>query len=326
MSDRHGGVQPRHDRAGRHARPRCTSARRRGSSPGSSGYRTCWREPAAQAIAGDPHAFTIRPEKIALAEPDAPVGGDDCSATGTVREVVYLGAVTRYIVRAGRRRHARGDAAEPHHVVDGGAAGARQGRPPDLAAEQQSDGRGAFGRLGGVFGPGGGTRMSVRIRSCSRVVSVLAIVAAACGSESDDGTPSDGGDTGSSVDVVDTIGDTEGELNLIAWPGYTEKSWVKPFEDETGCKVSVKYGNTLRRHGQPDPQQPGSVRRRVGLGRCHEPADRQRATCRRSTRRCSPRLSDVIAVAQRRRPVRTPPTTSWTATCTACRTCTGRTS
>jgi putative spermidine/putrescine transport system substrate-binding protein len=85
--------------------------------------------------------------------------------------------------------------------------------------------------------------MSARIKLLA-LVSVLAIVAAACGSESDDGTPSAGGDTGSSVDVVDAIGDTEGELNLIAWPGYTEKGWVKPFEDETGCKVSVKYGNT----------------------------------------------------------------------------------
>jgi putative spermidine/putrescine transport system ATP-binding protein len=54
--------------------------------------------PVAQAIAGDTHAFTIRPEKIVLAELDATPTGDDCSATGTVREVVYLGAVTRYIV------------------------------------------------------------------------------------------------------------------------------------------------------------------------------------------------------------------------------------
>jgi putative spermidine/putrescine transport system ATP-binding protein len=52
----------------------------------------------ARSITGDPQAFTIRPEKIALAEPNAVVAADDCSATGTVREVVYLGAVTRYIV------------------------------------------------------------------------------------------------------------------------------------------------------------------------------------------------------------------------------------
>ncbi len=33
-----------------------------------------------------------------MVEVDAPVAGDDCTATGHVREVVYLGAVTRYIV------------------------------------------------------------------------------------------------------------------------------------------------------------------------------------------------------------------------------------
>ena len=52
----------------------------------------------AATIAGDPHPFTIRPEKIAMREPDEQAGPDDCAATGHVREVVYLGAVTRYIV------------------------------------------------------------------------------------------------------------------------------------------------------------------------------------------------------------------------------------
>jgi putative spermidine/putrescine transport system ATP-binding protein len=52
----------------------------------------------AAAIAGDPHPFTIRPEKIAMGEPGGQVGPDDCTATGHVREVVYLGAVTRYVV------------------------------------------------------------------------------------------------------------------------------------------------------------------------------------------------------------------------------------
>jgi putative spermidine/putrescine transport system ATP-binding protein len=52
----------------------------------------------AAAIAGDPHPFTIRPEKISMHEFDVPVDGDSCTATGHVREVVYLGATTRYIV------------------------------------------------------------------------------------------------------------------------------------------------------------------------------------------------------------------------------------
>jgi len=41
-----------------------------------------------------------------------------------------------------------------------------------------------------------------------------------------------------------SIGKGEGALTLVAWQGYTEKQWVKPFEQQTGCKVSVKYGPT----------------------------------------------------------------------------------
>src|SRR5438128_294888 len=53
---------------------------------------------AAAAIAGDAQPFTIRPEKISMHELGAPVEGDSCTATGHVREVVYLGATTRYVV------------------------------------------------------------------------------------------------------------------------------------------------------------------------------------------------------------------------------------
>lgn len=53
---------------------------------------------AASTIAGDPHAFTIRPEKIAMVAPDAEVPEGAYSASGSVRDVVYLGASTRYIV------------------------------------------------------------------------------------------------------------------------------------------------------------------------------------------------------------------------------------
>ena len=54
---------------------------------------------AAEAVTGDPHAFTIRPEKIAMQDLDTPVDAERCTATGHVREVVYLGAVTRYLVQ-----------------------------------------------------------------------------------------------------------------------------------------------------------------------------------------------------------------------------------
>jgi putative spermidine/putrescine transport system substrate-binding protein len=76
------------------------------------------------------------------------------------------------------------------------------------------------------------------------VISVLALVAAACGSESESGGPSAAATGSEGPAAIDTIGEGEGALSLVAWPGYTEKDWVKPFEDETGCKVDVKYGNT----------------------------------------------------------------------------------
>jgi putative spermidine/putrescine transport system ATP-binding protein len=52
----------------------------------------------AQRIVGSSGTFTIRPEKIRLAEPDATVGPQETSATGIVRSVVYLGPDTRYVV------------------------------------------------------------------------------------------------------------------------------------------------------------------------------------------------------------------------------------
>ncbi|HWC71622.1 MAG TPA: ABC transporter ATP-binding protein [Actinomycetota bacterium] len=54
---------------------------------------------AAAAIIGSRHAVTIRPEKIHLAlDVNAAVAEGECTATGVVTKVVYLGAVTRYTV------------------------------------------------------------------------------------------------------------------------------------------------------------------------------------------------------------------------------------
>ena len=78
-------------------------------------------------------------------------------------------------------------------------------------------------------------------RGLLAVAGVVFLVSAAC-SKSDNGTGGSGGPAAPSV--VSSIGPTEGKLNLIAWPGYTEDSWVKPFETQSGCKVTVKPGNT----------------------------------------------------------------------------------
>ncbi|HEU4401233.1 MAG TPA: ABC transporter ATP-binding protein [Candidatus Polarisedimenticolia bacterium] len=53
---------------------------------------------AATSLTGSPVPFTIRPEKIRLVEADAATPEGVCSAAGTIREVVYLGMHTRYLV------------------------------------------------------------------------------------------------------------------------------------------------------------------------------------------------------------------------------------
>ncbi len=56
------------------------------------------RGDAARALVGEDGLFTVRPEKIRLTEPGAPVADDEVGANGTIRNVVYLGPDTRYIV------------------------------------------------------------------------------------------------------------------------------------------------------------------------------------------------------------------------------------
>jgi putative spermidine/putrescine transport system substrate-binding protein len=72
------------------------------------------------------------------------------------------------------------------------------------------------------------------------VLSVVVLVGAACG-----------GGGGGGAKALESVGAGEGQLNLIAWIGYTEdgstdpnSDWVHPFEQQSGCKVTVKYGDT----------------------------------------------------------------------------------
>jgi len=53
---------------------------------------------AAQALLGQRGRFAIRPEKIRLGEPTDKVGADEHSALGKIKNVVYLGAETRFII------------------------------------------------------------------------------------------------------------------------------------------------------------------------------------------------------------------------------------
>jgi putative spermidine/putrescine transport system ATP-binding protein len=54
--------------------------------------------PLAEALTGTPATFSVRPEKIRLAEPGSAAPDGACQAPGRIRDVVYLGMHTRYLV------------------------------------------------------------------------------------------------------------------------------------------------------------------------------------------------------------------------------------
>jgi putative spermidine/putrescine transport system ATP-binding protein len=56
------------------------------------------RSDVAQKLTGRTDTFSIRPEKIRMVDPGTPVAPGWTALEGTIREVVYLGMFTRYIV------------------------------------------------------------------------------------------------------------------------------------------------------------------------------------------------------------------------------------
>ena len=56
------------------------------------------RGDVARAVIGSEGTFTVRPEKIRISGTDARVAEDEQSASGVIRDVIYLGSDTRYIV------------------------------------------------------------------------------------------------------------------------------------------------------------------------------------------------------------------------------------
>jgi putative spermidine/putrescine transport system substrate-binding protein len=66
------------------------------------------------------------------------------------------------------------------------------------------------------------------------VLAVLTVAITACGSSS----------SSSSSKLPTQIGKGEGQLNLVAWEGYAQPEWVKPFERQTGCTVHAKYAGS----------------------------------------------------------------------------------
>lgn len=86
-----------------------------------------------------------------------------------------------------------------------------------------------------------------RLLQAAAIGAAAVLTLAACG----------GSGSGSAGEVPDVpqfqgpVGDGEGQLNILAWPGYAEDGstdpkvdWVTPFEEATGCQVNVKTFGT----------------------------------------------------------------------------------
>ncbi|HEU4910705.1 MAG TPA: extracellular solute-binding protein [Actinomycetes bacterium] len=92
-----------------------------------------------------------------------------------------------------------------------------------------------------------------RLLRVAAALSAVGLVLTACGGD-DGGTSGTGGNGGDGGEAAPggpayegPVGDGEGSLNVLAWPGYAEDGstspdvdWVTPFEEETGCQVNVK--------------------------------------------------------------------------------------
>ncbi|HLP22441.1 MAG TPA: ABC transporter substrate-binding protein [Microbacteriaceae bacterium] len=81
----------------------------------------------------------------------------------------------------------------------------------------------------------------LRTRALIAGASALALMLTACGTQSSD-----------KPKALESLGDGEGQVSILAWPGYVEDGsndpavdWVSDFETETGCQVTSKtYGTS----------------------------------------------------------------------------------
>ncbi|WP_169745152.1 ABC transporter substrate-binding protein [Cryptosporangium arvum] len=84
-------------------------------------------------------------------------------------------------------------------------------------------------------------------------VLALVLAATACNSKDNSSDTSEAGGefTPPKLPVLEQVGPGEGALSVLSWAGYAEDGstdpaidWVTPFEQATGCQVSVKVFNT----------------------------------------------------------------------------------
>ena len=231
-----------------------------------------YERPATEFVAGfigisnlidrDGHRLTVRPEKVHLLLDDAePAPRAPMSSRGRRR-----GALPRrcHALRCQARRGRRARRGKPE-LGDGRgrrARGARPARPGGMASGSVVPDRDCERSLQAAeidvveTEKGGDMSYMAKFRRRNhRAVLVVALalpVVLAGWVSGASATPgSAAGIAGArltpptqGMKPQQSIGKGEGQLNLIAWEGYTQAQWVKPFEKQTGCTVNAKYAGS----------------------------------------------------------------------------------
>ena len=185
--------------------------------------RTIYEQPATEFVAGfvgtsnilerDGRRFSVRPERI----------GAETATTAsraTIADVVFVGAFTRYLVDTRRGGELVGRPPEPE-TSHRRTRVRRAGETVRLAWRPR--------RTRSSITGGAGGRMRSGTWALGALVVALAVPAAGV-------SPAAGCRRRSAR--------ARARSTLIAWEGYTQPQWVKPFEKQTGCKVHAKYAGS----------------------------------------------------------------------------------
>ena len=227
-----------------------------------------YEHPATEFVAGfvgvsnvlerDGRRFTVRPEKIRLLDDGAPADGlhvERGHGRATSATPGWSRATSSTLDAGGElqvvRQNLETTSAEALEAARAAGAG-RVARGADVRDRRGQGG----GRDEGLWI--GGARADRRVLALA-AVAAAATTAAARRRAAASRRPR-------APKALDkSVGQGEGQLNLIAWAGYVEDGstdpkvdWVTDFEKQTGCQVNVKIGNTsdemvtLMRTGQYD--------------------------------------------------------------------------
>src|SRR5438034_3138395 len=76
------------------------------------------------------------------------------------------------------------------------------------------------------------------------LAAVMSLALVACGTTNSNTGNTQAPPPTATMKPLDKVGAGEGQLNLIAWEGYVDDSWAKPFTDQTHCVINAKYAGS----------------------------------------------------------------------------------